>query len=350
MVVYARRYLHLLAADPLRQLQLSMLSLLTLVAVGTFGYMWLEGMSWIDALYMTIITLTTVGFGEIKPLSPRGRLFTIGLIVVGVGLAAWALRSAVEVVLGDRFWLSVSQRRIKSQLTSLRNHYIVCGYGRMGRQIARDLRARREPFVVIDSSPEAAEELLEQGLLHIQGDATHDKVLIQAGVQRARGLVAVLDTDADNVLVVLTARVLNPNVLIVARATSEVAEDKLLRAGADRVVSPYVIGGHRLALALIQPVVHDFLNHLFHFGESDEARNVEIGEVHVKENSPLAGQTLEKCDLRRLYQLTVIAVQEPDGSFIFTPNADYRIQPGETLIVIGPPQSIYALERAHGET
>ncbi len=349
MVVYARRYLHLLLSDPVGQLQLALLSLLTLVGVGTLGYVLIEGMSWIDALYMTIITLTTVGFGEVQPLSPRGRLFTIGLIVVGVGLAAWALRSAVEIMLGDRFWLTVTQRRMKGRLASLRDHYIVCGYGRMGHQIVRDLRARREPFVVIDSSSQVAEEMLEQGILHIFGDATNDSVLKQAGVQRARGLVAVLDTDADNVLVVLTARGLNPNLLIVARASNEVAEDKLRRAGADRVVSPYVIGGHRLALALVQPVVHDFLNHVFHIGESQEAHNVEIGEVHVKKGSPLAGQTLVECDLRKLYHLTVIAVQELDGTFIFTPDASYRIREGETLIVIGPPESIYALERAHGE-
>lgn len=348
MVTQVWQHLRLMFVAPLRQLQLSLLLLLCLVAVGTVGYMWLEGMAWIDALYMTIITLTTVGFGEVKPLTPKGRMFTIALIILGVSVAAWAVRNAVEVVLGEQFWMSVSQRRLEEQLATVRDHYIVCGYGRMGQQIVRDLRARREPFVVIDTSPEASEVLMKQDILHIIGDATQDSVLIQAGVERARGLVAALSGDADNVLAVLTARGLNPNLLIVARASSEAAESKLRRAGADRVVSPYVIGGHRLALALLRPAVHDFLNHLFHIGESEEARNIDIGEVHVRESSPFAGQTLVECDLRRVYHLTVIAIQKPDGSFVFTPDAHHRIQVGETLIVIGRPDSIYMLEQVHG--
>ncbi len=348
MVTHIGRYLRLMFADPLRQLQLSLALLLCLVAVGTVGYMVLEEMSWADALYMTVITLTTVGFGEVKPLSPTGRLFTIGLIMVGVGAAAWAARNLVEVTLAPWFWTSVSQRRMQEELKAIRDHYIVCGYDRMGHQIVRDLLARREPFVVVERSPEVAETLLEQRLLHVVGDATQDEVLLQAGVERARGLVAALSNDADNVLAVLTARGLNPDLLIVARASGEAAETKLRRAGADRVVSPYVIGGHRLAVALLRPAVHDFLNHLFHLGETDEALDVDIGQVHVRPHSPLAGQTLVECDLRQVYRLTVIAVQRPDGSFVFAPDGHHRIQEGETLIVIGRAESIYALERAHG--
>ncbi|MDQ7029949.1 MAG: potassium channel family protein [Ardenticatenia bacterium] len=206
MVTHIGRHLRLMFADPLRQLQLSLALLLCLVAVGTAGYVVLEGMSWVDALYMTVITLTTVGFGEVKPLSPAGRLFTIVLIMVGVGAAAWAARNVVEVTLGPRLWASISRRKMNEELKRIRNHYIVCGYDRMGHQIVRDLLARGERFVVIERSTEVAEPLLEHHLLHVVGDATQDEVLLQAGVERARGLVAALSRDADNVLAVLTAR------------------------------------------------------------------------------------------------------------------------------------------------
>lgn len=331
-------------ADPLRQLQLSLLTLLLLLAGGTVGYVWLENMYWLDALYMTVITLTTVGFGEVEPLSKAGRSFTIMLIVLGVGAAAWALRNAAEVALGHQFWISVRQRRLEESVMKLEDHYIVCGYGRMGRQIVRDLRARGERFVVIDYTDEMEERFLEEEIPYVIGDATQDEILMQAGLERAHGLVTALNTDADNVLAVLTARGLNPNLLIVARTSSESAESKLLRAGADRVVSPYVIGGHRLALALLRPAVHDFLNRIFHFG--DEV-GVDVGQIKVGTASPLAGQTLASCDLRRVWNLNVLAIQQPDGSFVTSPDPKHEIRPAETLIVIGSRDAIYHLEARH---
>lgn len=332
-------------ADPLQELRLSLMALALLLALGTAGYAWLEGMTLIEALYMTVITLSTVGFGEVRPLSPAGRLFTIALIMLGVGTVAWALRNAAEVVLGETFWKGVRKQRMEEQLRALRDHYLVLGYGRIGRQVVRDLRARGQPYVVVDASPEVAEELLEEGHLHVVGDATQEEVLQQAGVERARGLVAALETDADNVLAVLTARALNPNLLIVARATDEEAESKLRRAGADRVVTPYLIGGHRLALSLLNPVVDHFLSHLFHLGDEID---VDIGQIAVPPGSSLAGQRLADCDLRRVWNLTVVGVQRPDGSIEITPQADHVIEPGEVLIVIGPRQAIYQFERQDG--
>lgn len=290
---------------------------------------------------MTIITLTTVGFGEVVPLSEAGRVFTMVLILLGVGTLGWGLRNAAEVVLGQQLWMSVRQRRMEKTLNTLENHYIVCGYGRMGRQIVRDLRARNEPFVVVDMSATIAEELLEEGIAHVTGDATRDEVLQEAGIERACGLVAALDTDADNVLAVLTARGLNSTVTIVARTATEEAESKLRRAGADRVVSPYVIGGHRLALGLLRPTVHDFLNHIFHLGDE---LNMDVGQVLVRRDSHLVGQTLAGCDLRRVWNLNVLAIQRPDGDFITSPDGNHTIMSGETLIVIGPRDSIYELE------
>lgn len=328
--------------DPIRQFELSLALLGLLVGVGTLGYAVLEGMNWIDALYMTVITLTTVGFGEVHPLSPAGRLFTTGLIVLGVGAVAWALRNAVGVILGADLWLSVRKRRMRETIDKLEGHYLVCGYGRMGRQIVRDLTSRREPFVVIDLSEEKANELLEAGIPHVLGDATQEEILQEAGVERAAGVVTALDTDADTVLSVLTARGMNPNLLIVARAAADSSMSKLHRAGADRVVSPYITGGHRMALSLLRPVVHDFLNHIF--GESLE---IDIGQITVSEGSTLAGQTLARCDLRRVWNLTVIAIRREDGTFDMSPSAEHQIEVGETLIVIGPGDAIYSLEEKH---
>ena len=329
---------------PFGRLQLALLVLLSLVVFGATGYVVLEGMNGVEAVYMTVITLTTVGFGEVQPLSPAGRIFTVLLILMGVGAAAWSARIAAEMVFGAGLWETMRRRRMQERINELSGHYIVCGYGRLGRQVARDLEERNEPAVIVDLEPEADGLLEDSGYLFVGGDATQDEILLQAGVERATGLVAALNTDADNVLTVLTARGLNPELLIVARASSPSAASKLQRAGASRVVSPYIIGGHRLALSLLRPSVDDFLNRLFHFTED---LDVDIGQLPVPQGSPYAGQTLAECDLRKQWGLTVLAVQEGDGTIDMTPEGDQEIAVGQTLIVIGPRQAIYDLERTH---
>ncbi|MCB0711107.1 MAG: potassium channel protein [Ignavibacteriae bacterium] len=321
----------------MRRFQISLLMLLMLVAGGTLGYILLEGMQGIDALYMTIITITTVGFGEVRQLSPEGRIFTILLIILGVGVGAWAIRNGVEIVLGDTLWHSVQQKKMNKIIKELSGHYIICGYGRIGRQIARDMALRNEPFVVIDQNSERIEWVREKNMLYVLGDATHDEMLIEAGIERAGGLVAALNSDADNVLAVLTARGLNPNLQIVARAGDETVENKLRRAGADRVVSPYAIGGHRLALAMLQPAVHDFFNRVFNVEQAD----VDIGEIPVLTSSPLKGKTIAECDLRNSWGLIVIGIRKTDGTFNISPDARHPVEEGETLIVIGPPELIF---------
>jgi voltage-gated potassium channel len=290
---------------------------------------------------MTVITVTSVGFQEVKPLGTVGRLYTIGLIALGVGTAAWALSNGAEVVLGRGLWSSVRRHRLSEKIMTLENHYIVCGYGRIGRQIVRDLRNRHIPFVVIDSSPGLEEAFLEEDLPHIIGDATMDNILLKGGIERAQGFVAALNSDADNVLAVVTARGLKPDILIVARAINESSENKLLRAGADRVVSPYSIGGHRLALALLQPSVHDFFQQIFNL----DNQTVDIGQVVVRAGSTLAGQTILDSDLRNVWNLTILAIHHPSGEFTISPDAQHRLEPGEALIVIGEPSAIYRLER-----
>jgi voltage-gated potassium channel len=248
-------------------------------------------------------------------------------------------------MLGQTLWLSVQRRKMTQSLAGLRDHYVICGHGRLGTRIERELRARGESFVVVDWTQSLEETFLRQQIPHLIGDATHDDVLSRAGVERARGLVAALDSDASNVLAVLSARELNPGLLIVARANTEASESKLRRAGADRVVTPDAIGGHRLALALLRPAVHDLFNEIFSFGAQIA---VDVGQLLIHEGSPFAGQTVAGCDLRRLRSVSILAVREPDGGFTLNPDAERVVRPGETLILIGPADAVYELEAMYG--
>lgn len=339
--------------DPARQLRISLAVLFGIVVYGTSGYVVLGdlgfiegGMTVLESLYMTVITLTTVGFREVKPLGPAGEAFTISLIVLGVGTAAWAATNAVEVMLGDTYWLSRQRQRIREAVMELTDHFVVCGYGRLGRQIVRDLVARGEAFVVIEWDAELEEEMTEANVPHVIGDATHEDALVTAGIERARGLVSCLDSDANNVLTILTARDLNNRLLIVARANSEAAENRLRRAGANRMVTPEIIGGHRMALALLRPAVHDFFGRIF---STRLERDYDIGQVTVPENSPFNGQTVATCDLRRVRSVTILAIRKPDGAFDLNPVPDRAIEAGETLILIGPADAIYDLEAMYSE-
>lgn len=332
--------------DPVRRFQLSMLALILLTAFATAVYMTLEKMSFFDALYMTVITITTVGFGEVQSLSTTGRAFTIVLIVLGVGAATSAISNAVGIVVGPLLWASIRKRNMERKLNSMKDHYIVCGYGRMGSQVIADLRKRGKEFVLVDSSFDKEEFFIEQGFPYIIGDATLDENLLGAGIERARGLVAALNTDPGNVMTVLTARELNPRLYIVARVSHIEAESKLRRAGANRVVSPYQIGGHRIALALIRPQVDRFLDRIFHFERSADT-DVDIGQLTVLEGSNLAGQTIATCGLRSDYNVSVLAIQRSNGEIIITPNPAQTLDVGVTVIIIGPPDNVYALEREH---
>jgi voltage-gated potassium channel len=334
--------------DPVRRFQLSLLALGALVVGATLVYMALEGMNFTDALYMTVITITTVGFGEVHTLSGAGRIFTIILIILGVGAATTAISNAIGIVLGPRVWLSIRQRNMERTIMDLSNHHIVCGYGRMGRQVIGDLKARGEKFVLIEQSEKFNEELLEENIPYVIGDATQDEILIEAGVQRARGMVAALNADADNVLATLSARELNPRLYIVARVSASEVESKLRRAGANRVISPYQIGGHRITLSLIRPAVSDFLDHIFRFRPvGEDEMDIEIGQLYVGQESELAGKTIATCGLRSQYQVSILALQQPTKEIVITPAPDYTLEIGATLIVIGPPKNIYDLEKRY---
>lgn len=311
------------------------------VALGTIGYYLIEQMTVLDALYMTVTTISTVGFGEIHPLSPMGRAFTIVLIVCGVSSMAWAAESMVEVLLEDQLRHAWWRRRMERDIARLTAHYIVCGYGRMGEQIGRELTRRGLDFVVIDRAPEVLAMLRDQGIRYVEGDATSDSTLRNAGVTRARGLATALSGDADNALIVISAKGLNARLQVVARASNQETEEKLLRAGADRVVTPYTIGGQRMAMSLLQPAVNDFLNSVVF----DAEKHTELGEVVIHANSSLSGTTLQDSQLRERWGAIVVAIKDQGGELVFSPSAQTVLRSGDTLILVASTACLDELRR-----
>ncbi len=335
------RYLNNMLNNPMRGLQVSLLMLMMLVALGAVGYMIIERMTMFDALYMTIITITTVGFGEVSPLSAPGRAFTALLIVTGVVTATTALGNATSILLGQHLWQSLRERRMIGKLAAMRGHYIICGYGRMGKQVVRDLQARAQPFVIIEKDLSSRELLLNSETPHLIGDATDDEILRRAGILSARGLVTALDSDSDNIMTVLSARELKPDLLVVARATNSEAERKLRRAGADRVISPWQAGGHRMAVALLKPAVHDFIDLLLH---PESEHGTELGQIVIEPGSALADRSVAEVDLRRSLAVTMLGIRLPDGEITLNPSPQRVLRPGEVLICIGPPEAIRRVE------
>jgi voltage-gated potassium channel len=312
------------------------LLLLGLLVAGTVGYRALAGMSFVDGLYMTVITLTTVGFQEVQPLTPVGRLFTIVLIVAGVGVVAWVARNAVEIALGEHLWQSVTRRRIERVVGQMSSHSIICGHGRMGRAIVAEFERVGSPFVVVETDEDTVGELLEQGIPFVQGDATRDEVLLEAGIQRAEAVITVVDRDADNVMITITAKGLNPDVTVVARAAGKEAARKLRLAGADEVLSPYAIGGQRLALSVLRPTVAEFLSQLVY----DEQENTELEEITVSARSSWVGKTLSETDIRQRWQAIVIGIRTSAGEMLFVPPPGQTIRAGDTLIIVLPRQQL----------
>ncbi|MGE3536924.1 MAG: TrkA family potassium uptake protein [Candidatus Tectimicrobiota bacterium] len=304
--------------------------LVSAVALGTLGYLAIEQMTLLDALYMTVTTISTVGFGEIHPLSPAGRAFTIALIIFGVSTMAWAAESMVAFLLEDQFRHTLWRRRMERNIARLNAHYIVCGYGRMGQQIGLELTRRGLDFVVIDRDPQILAMLQTQGVPYVEGDATSDSTLREAGVTRARGVATALSGDADNALIVISVKGLNPRLQVVARASNQETEEKLLRAGADRVVTPYTIGGQRMAMGLLQPAVNEFLNSVVF----DAEKHTELGEVEIRADSALAGRSLRDSHLRERWGAIVVAIKDHSGALVFSPPAQTVLCPGDTLILV----------------
>lgn len=301
--------------------------LLGMVSVGTIGYMLLEGWTVLDALYMTTITMSTIGFGEVRELSTAGRVFTIGLIVIGVLTASYAVTAVVDLFTSQDFLEQLRSYRRRRTLERINNHCIICGFGRLGRNLARELKGRNFPAIVIDLEQEAIKICDQLGIPAVQGNAADEHILQEAGIDRAKALVAAADSDAENVFIVLTAKGVNPNLQIFSRCNSEVSIPKLEKAGADTVVSPYVTAGRRIAQMLVHPNVISFLDGILEFGD----HQMRLEEFIISENSPLAGLTLQKARL----QVAVLAVTHPDQNLLSHPNAETKLLPGAAIIAMG---------------
>ncbi len=320
-----------------RILQLSVL-LVGVILFGTFGYHFLLGWDWLDALYMTAITITTVGFEEVRHLDSSGRIFTILVLLTSAGVFAYSLTSLATLVLDARFGSLLWRRRMESKIKDLHNHYVICGFGRTGRSVAEQLQRGGHPFIVVEQQPEKIEMLREREYLFIEGDATEDEALQRARIRQARGLVAALGADAENVYLVLSARQLNAELSIVSWATSEEAERKVLRAGANHSLSPYLQGGRRMATLLTSPHALEFLDHAM--GGSD---NIRLGEIVVRPGSPLVGSSLKGAGLRRDLGVIVIGIRRANGKLEFNPSADETLHEHDILIGIGKPDQIEKL-------
>lgn len=319
----------------------ALLLFLGAVTFGVVGYVIIEGSSFSDALYMTIITISTVGFGEVPPLSQAGRYFTIVLIVTGVSALLFFFTAVFEFILSEYFGDIWGRRKMQKRILGLSGHYVVCGYGRVGRSVADELMASGKQFVVIEVEDQAARECANNGYLVIHGSATDTDVLKRANIEKALGLVSALKEDADNLYVILSARVLRPDLLLVARADQPEAMEKLEMVGADRVISPHMIAGKRMANLLVKPVACDFLD----VAVSSDLPEYQLTEQSVEEGSMMDGKTIRGTRLRETTGVTVLSIRKK-GEKQFNPNppADTLIEQGDVLLMIGTPQQMASLE------
>ena len=304
---------------------------LVLILIGTSGYHWLEGMSFLEAMYMTVITISTVGFGEVRALSPIGRIFTIVLILGGGGLVAFSVTVAVDFIMSGEWRVFWDTRRRFQMLSELTDHVIVCGFGRVGRHVADELAAENVPFIVVDTDEDRVAQAQKRGYLAINGNAANETLLQKVRIERARAMVAAVDSDAENVFITLTARSLTPDLYIVARANYEESEPKLVSAGANRTMMPYHISGKRIVTTLIRPSVADFLDEVVHAGGLE----LFLEEVRIEPGSELAGKTISEAQVRDQLGLTVLACRTQEGGFDTRIGPDTVLQPGGLLIVLG---------------
>jgi voltage-gated potassium channel len=319
---------------------LSLLLIALVIFAGTIGYSVVEGWGFVDSLYMTLIMLTTVGYSGGHELTHDGEIFTIFLIVFGVGTVAYSIRNATRLMLEGELTEIFGRRKVEQKIKHLKDHYIVCGFGRMGRLIAKELASKPVPFVVIEKNSSFITETDWDKYLIIQGDADKDDVLLEAGVMRAKGLITVVSTDADNLYIVLTARGLNPELFIVARSGEDGSEKKLLRAGASKVISPYLIGADRMAQAVLRPAVVDFLE----FATKSENLELRLEEVTICPGSKLAGVALKDSGIRLDLGIIVVAIKRSSGNMEFNPDPDSILEADDCLIALGQPDQMKVLE------
>lgn len=310
-------------------LGVALLAAITLA--GTVGFVLLEDWTFLDAFFMTVITLSTVGYQEIHPLSAPGKIFASILIMGGLATAAYTFAQVGQALIADRLAAALGKRRMKRSIDRLDKHFIICGYGRLGNAAATALHEEGHPLCVVDLDPKREEILASQGYPHLTGDATDEALLEEAGISRAKTLLALLPTDADNLYLTMAAKELNPAVRVVARAEDERAERRLKRSGADTVISPYRIAGYRVLQAALNPTVVEVMEVMTHTDFPD----ISLGEAKIDSDSPIANQTIAQADIRNRYGLIVMAIKHADGERVFNPAATNRVKEGDILVVIG---------------
>ena len=314
--------------------------LLVVMAAGTAGYHYIEGWSWFDGFYMVVTTLTTIGYQEVHPLSHAGRVFNVFVILAGVSLLALGVGALSQALLEFELQSFFGRRRMEREIGRLDGHYIICGLGRVGRSVARELGRKPVPFVILENNETKRQRFASENWLVLAGDATQESTLRQAQIERARGLIAATTTDATNLYIVLTARGLNPYLKIIARASEDAAEKHLLTAGADSVVSPYLFAGQRIAQSFLRPNVVSFLDTATtHLGI-----DLEIGEIHITPASTFAGKTIESSRIRQERGVIVLAIKRREG-MRFNPAPDERIEVNDCLIAMGEPAQLRQLEQ-----
>lgn len=325
--------------DPVRHLKVSLLVLSLLVTCGTGGYCIIEGWRPLDALYMTVITLGTVGFKEVHDLSDAGKLFTMALIIIGVSVLGYIVGSMAQIMFEGQFQRIIGRKKVENRIKSLKNHYIICGYGRIGSLICKEFAAKPLPFVVVEKDQHIAERLSDLYLV-INGDATADDTLLNAGIKEARGLITVVTSDTENVYITLTARGLNPELYILARAGEEGSELKLQRAGANKVISPYTIGGNRMAQAILRPNVVDFIE----IATGRSHMELQMEEIQIPDHSVFVGEDLVTAGFRRETGVIIVGIKKKSGRMVFNPEPKSLLEAKDTLIVLGQPNAVLKLE------
>ncbi len=318
--------------------------IILIIFISTIGFHVIEGWSFLDCLYMTVITIFTVGFKEVRVLSPQGQIFTILVILGGVGTALFAFTKISEIAFEggiNKFW---RRRRMEKELKNLKNHYIICGHGRMGKIVRERLEEEKLPFVVIDNKEEQLEDIKQtNSCLFIEGDAAHEDILTKAGIKKAKGLAALLSTDADNLYLVLSAKLINPSLFILSKAMDEEAERKILQIGANKIVNPHKLSGLKIAQGLIRPTLVDFMDLIIRRKEL----SLYMEEFAVKKDSQLVNHNLKESDIRRTANVIVVAVKKPGEELVFNPSPDTKMETGDILLVLGDKNAVNQFENIY---
>lgn len=327
-----------------KKFKIVLLILVLMMSFGTLGYTVIERWSFLDSLYITLLTLSIVGSGEVYPLTQTGKVFTMILVIFWVAGAGYTLTVIGQMIVGGEIRKLLGRRKMEKSLKDLKDHYIVCGYGRVGRRICKEFCIRKVPFVVVEKDPLIVEQIVKDGFLCVQGDSTEDSTLTNAEIEKAKGLVSAVANEADNVFIVLSVRQLNPNLFITARADSDAGEKKILRAGANKVVSPYKIGGIRMALTTLRPNLVDFMKVV----TFDKETGLVIEEIEIKPNSPLTQGTLKDSPIRKEFGIMVVGIKKIGKDVFLNPSPETKIEAGDILIVIGEKEKLDKLETMAG--